>query len=729
MYYNDYPIDSNEKDLLDRSYFSDILAKTIVNFENKDSYTIGIIGGWGTGKTSIVNMMEQAIEEMDKETEDETIILRFEPWHFADSTQLLTQFLLWLSNNFRSRGNKALKGIGDALKQYSGAMSFAEVIPTWGSVIAGAGKFAFRNIGRLLSPENQDILKQKAKVEKQLGKLEQKIIIIIDDIDRLSNKQIREVFQLVSAVAKFPNVIYLLVFDKEIVVKALEEIQSGDGEEYLEKIIQIPIEIPEIPESKLSDILCEKLDTILEGTNASFEGERWNNNFISCVRPFIKNLRDINRLCNLLNFKLVKIAEEVDFTDMVIISLLELSMPRVYKWIKNNKNLLIGNRIDLYFEEKDKSTKELYQKYYPQIEMLFDNENNQFEKENKVKTAINCISCLFPLFGRKIGEGYGVEESYSRKHSLISHPDKFDRYFNYDINQIDIQKTTIEEVLFSCDENTITDIFVQEDINSNVIEFVEEIVARIKEVTSERAGIIFNSMLLVSCLLKSESNEKLFSLNASSHVIHRCIEVLGQVNEYERSNNILSLIERSDLNNISSIATFINMLELGYGRYAGQGKEREYYKVVSLEQVLEIEKAFLVKLRNILEETNIFDINAWRMPLFLLECFDTDFAHGYLSEKLSDDKNIVRYIGLSVAVWHSGRAVCYELQDEYSKYLTKERIIQAINNQVNTKEIFELKDNELKKCAAFYLLTKEDKRFSDEIGESDINVIIDEWKN
>ncbi len=728
MYYTDYPIDSNEKDLLDRSYFSDILAKTIVNFENKNSYTIGIIGGWGTGKTSIVNMMEKAIISIEEESENKTIILRFEPWHFADSTQLLTQFLLWLSNNFNGRGNKTLKNIGDALKQYSGAMSFAEVIPTWGPIIAGAGKFVFSKVGKILSPENQDILKQKSEVEKQLDKLEQKIIIIIDDIDRLSNKQIREVFQLVSAVAKFPNVIYLLVFDKEIVVKALEEIQSGDGEEYLEKIIQIPIEIPEIPESKLSDILCEKLDVILAGTNASFESERWNNLFIHCVFPFIKNLRDINRLCNLLNFKLSRIAEEIDFTDMVVISLLELSMPRVYKWIKNNKNLLTGNKFGLYFEEKDKSSKELYQKYYPQIEALFDCESNPFEKESKAKTAIKCISSLFPLFGRKIGEGYGVEESYSRKHSLISHPDKFDRYFNYDLNQIDIKKATIEEVLFSCDESTITDVFVQEDKNSTVIDFVEEIVARINELTSERAIVIFNSMLLVSSLLKSESNKNIFSLNASSHMIHRCIEVLEQVSESERSNIILSLIKRSDFNNISSVASFINMLELGYGRYAGKGEEREYYQVVSLEEVLKIEKAFIAKLKIILETTNIFDINAWRMPLFLLECFDADFANEYLNQKLSEDKNIVIYISSSIAAWRSGRVVHYELQDEYSKYLTKDRIIQAISNQAKTKEIFKLEEEQLKKCGAFYLLATEENKYHNRIGESEINTIINEWK-
>ncbi len=72
-----------------------------------------------------------------------------------------------------------------------------------------------------------------------------RILVILDDIDGLSNKQIRYVFQLITSVARFPNTTYLLVFDKEIVVEALKGVQSGNGQDYL-KVIQMPIQIPNI---------------------------------------------------------------------------------------------------------------------------------------------------------------------------------------------------------------------------------------------------------------------------------------------------------------------------------------------------------------------------------------------------------------------------------------------------------------------------------------------------
>ena len=89
------------------------------------------------------------------------------------------------------------------------------------------------------------------------------VLVIIDDIDRLSSEQIRLNFQLVASVAKFPNTAYLLVFDKEVVVKSLEKVQEVDGEDYLEKVIQMPIQIPDIHKGNLHAVLFTRLDVFL----------------------------------------------------------------------------------------------------------------------------------------------------------------------------------------------------------------------------------------------------------------------------------------------------------------------------------------------------------------------------------------------------------------------------------------------------------------------------------
>ena len=101
---------------------------------------------------------------------------------------------------------------------------------------------------------------QKEKLIKELKKKKKKIIVVIDDIDRLSNEQIRMVFQLVNQVAGLPNVLYLLSMDKDVVVRALKNVQDCNGEEYLEKIVQVPFTIPKLDKDKVLDLFLYKIE-------------------------------------------------------------------------------------------------------------------------------------------------------------------------------------------------------------------------------------------------------------------------------------------------------------------------------------------------------------------------------------------------------------------------------------------------------------------------------------
>lgn len=82
-------------------------------------------------------------------------------------------------------------------------------------------KFGFSKLGRAIqnSVDKIDILSKKESVVKMLSEQKSKILVVIDDIDRLSDEQIRSVFQLVSSVAKFPNTTYLLVLIKALLLK------------------------------------------------------------------------------------------------------------------------------------------------------------------------------------------------------------------------------------------------------------------------------------------------------------------------------------------------------------------------------------------------------------------------------------------------------------------------------------------------------------------------------
>ena len=75
MFYSDKPISSNNEDKLNRKGFAKLLAHTLVHLDSKDTFTVGLFGKWGCGKTSLVNMTLAEIENIQAKNEtDEQII-------------------------------------------------------------------------------------------------------------------------------------------------------------------------------------------------------------------------------------------------------------------------------------------------------------------------------------------------------------------------------------------------------------------------------------------------------------------------------------------------------------------------------------------------------------------------------------------------------------------------------------------------------------------------------
>src|SRR5437764_9651607 len=94
----------------------------------------------------------------------------------------------------------------------------------------------------------------------------QGVLVLIDDIDRLTGDETREMFRLVKSLADFPNTIYLLAFDRARVASVLDESYGGAGSVYLEKIVQVSFELPLPPRESLWGLLTERIDAIIRDT-------------------------------------------------------------------------------------------------------------------------------------------------------------------------------------------------------------------------------------------------------------------------------------------------------------------------------------------------------------------------------------------------------------------------------------------------------------------------------
>lgn len=730
-YYSDKPIIASTEDLLERKPFSQLLANTLINLKNTDTFTIGLFGKWGSGKTSIVNMALQEIIDSKTAESDDIVIVRFEPWHFSDSTQLLSQFFVRLSNEFKDKKDDRLKNIGKALEKYSSAFDLAKYIPKYGQIIGAFGKKGLSFLGKALqnSSEDLDILSQKQKVVELLNKQNCKILVVIDDIDRLSSEQIRQVFQLVSSVAKFPNTAYLLVFDKDVVIKALGKVQEGKGEDYLEKVIQMPIQIPEIPKEKLHNVLFDRLNAVLNNyPQTSFYKEHWQKIFSSCVSPFITNLRDINRLCNTLNFKLTTISTEIDFADMVAISSIEIGAPPIYEWIKEQKGLLTSGYVSQDIGAHKKTQNEWHSIFLDKIKDLIKETVNEPDLETIAKIYIEALSNLFPYFGQRIGNVFAtIDSDMFRRKNLITHSEKFDRYFYYDLDQVFLKRDAIEQAVYSSNCEEFLSFLINEDNENRGTSAIQEVGAMVSELSSDRAKILFEALILSADKLKSHEKKNFLAIGTSTYAELLCIDLMEKISEEDRLKFLSSIINKATSETLEGIAVFINIIELAYGRLAANGTEHGYKKVFTLEQLLSIEKVFSEKVKITLSTSNLFEISDWRMILHLLQAFDQEFADEYLINAFKDNKNILSFLWDSTPAW-IGVSVSYEIRDSYSKYLSKEQILKAINECVDSKEIFSLPNETIRRSAAFYLHSIGKVSWDGNISQEDADKLIDDWK-
>ncbi|MDK8327724.1 P-loop NTPase fold protein [Gardnerella vaginalis] len=414
-YVADKPIEKADEDLLGRSDFAKQFGKSICEYDGKDGLVIGLYGKWGSGKTSIINMAisEIPVDKSDKkkwysrvykrikkiftsqksEEEDQNhnpIIIKFSPWNYSDKNNLISLFFHELKNKLGVAKGEENKGkIGKAISQYSDIIDALSSIPVAGPAIAPILKTAFKAaVSKLMKTPSLD--EAKEKLCEALEDFNHKIIVFIDDIDRLTTPQIKDIFQLVKQVGDFPNIIYVLTMDREIVCNALSEYHNIDGDEYLKKIVQVSFEIPEIDKSLLPEILKSRLNKIVYKNDCKEEFE--NNDYFekvleNCVNPYIKNIRDINRLLNAFQFKYAVLWKETSFVDLLAITAIEIFEPKLYEWIFSNEDFICFGDINSSLLRQSDSP-EYIEKCNQEFESLGFNKERDFD----------IISAIFPAF-------------------------------------------------------------------------------------------------------------------------------------------------------------------------------------------------------------------------------------------------------------------------------------------------------------------------------------------
>lgn len=728
MYSADLPISTHTDDVLGRATYAKNLAHTILRYGIVDSLCLGLLGPWGSGKTSILNMMLEEIEKLNV-SEKKVITIRFEPWNFTSTDQLLGQFFFMLANELLSESEKKKSELAEAIREYGNAVDIFEGLPVVGKTIATIGKIGTQYTSKKLAKgtDRKSIQEQKKVVEELLRKYTKKLLIVIDDIDRLSNDQIRQVFQLVTAVAKFPNTIYLLVFDREVVVKALEKVQEGNGNAYLEKVIQVPLNIPEVSREKREAVLFSRLDNIINTYSMRFDEQHWQRVYTACIRPFLSSLREVNRLTNLLQFKLASIASEVNFVDMVALSTVELAFPEVYGWIKTHKSLLTGvweSDSLLQFAWNAKET-EIYQSTREELQTILV--KNGYSTQTDLDRLCGCIKTLFPHWSQRSVQPYALDEL--RSLNRVAHPEKFNRYFNLDIGEIALRRTDVETALNNMALCELGKYMLDLDSQNKLDDFLSEISALFRSIPIERVKVVVRALLQYSSQFSSVSSRYMFGISAAQLAEHLVRDIMSATKDAEWGEYLNGMLDTADWDLVIGISHVIHAMILAYGRYTDNGPRLEYERVLSEAELDILEKTFVDKVKRNIGVYDILSYPKGRIPFFLLQCIDKEYTEKYLTDALSDSQNIIKYLAASVMRWN-GRINSYELGNQYLSHISDDAVKNAIDTCVGNKLLFELSEYEQEAAAAYYLISSgSSKQKEGRVSEVEVKNQLASWKN
>lgn len=396
-------------DLLNRTKIITDLYNSINFCKNKEKFIISITGKWGSGKTTILNIVK---EKLDKEKF--IIIDDFDIWKYSNEKSLIygivDEILKKININFNSlRINEIVNGC-------LGILSSRMDIKL-----------------KYISSGNKMIEKLKIIVNNYLEKNDKRIILIIDNLERTNSNNVLIVLKAISTVLGMERFIYVLSYDEEEMKSIFEE-KLKINYDYVEKIIQLPLRIPEISRERINKISNQCLKNLL-----LYYGED-NNKFEEYITGFqvfsenIKDLRGLKRKINSIVNTCFFGINDLNKNDYFIMEIINQENHKLYIQIKENRRFFVSeDKFVMYGEykwDKESFNKEAT-KYFD--DLFNTDENKKYKK---------ILEIIFPNVKKYNNDGNNIIISKDREKYIDSIINKriynarfFNLYFTKDGNE------------------------------------------------------------------------------------------------------------------------------------------------------------------------------------------------------------------------------------------------------------------------------------------------------
>ena len=445
------PDDIADEDSLGHDVHADALVEMIRSVASKGSFTIGVYGQWGQGKTSMLRQIQQALSEQVDFPPD-IVTVWFNPWQYASDEHLIIPFFHTFiaalgrkvatresgddPSGFRERVETFLKKLVHVPVALAYGLEGEIKIP-----LLLKSKFSFDKIidesrraeealkeddasERLpLDPASIDRFESRyynllQDLRLAASAFDAKVVVFIDDLDRCLPEKAVQLLEGMKVLLDLPGFVFVIGVAREVIERGIRvryrELFKRDGgdypvmeRDYLDKIVQFPVSLPPADPDKLKDHISEKMAELAQ------------------ARPFIGtiletlggNPRTLKRFINAVSFSLwVAERKQRDDTEpfmtelLIKMSLIAFLFPDLYRQLEDSPYHLI--RIQAILKARDLKRGEMTEE---EAEATPVTENTKIPKIDRWldETHADRLSAILRLEERPQEDGTTTDKGFS----------------------------------------------------------------------------------------------------------------------------------------------------------------------------------------------------------------------------------------------------------------------------------------------------------------------------
>lgn len=411
------PISNKDDDFLGRDEFAESVVKDLlITDTSNSSFTCGIDAPWGSGKTSFICLMKNHLRF-------DSVIIDFNPWSYTAQKDLVTAFFDELSKTLKHYD----KSLAKNLIEYSKLLSTFNTTET--KIIS--------TFWELTHHDENSLKEKKQQISDAIKRIRRRIIVFIDDLDRLEADEILEMMKLIRNVSDFPYMYIIAAYDKSYIVKCLYTKMKSGAANFIEKIFEQEYILAPCSNESLRQALVDQLCKLGNGSFIKPELKDYIMDHNNKALNALSNLREIYKLSNDIasTYSLINPAS-FNKIDILLFALFKTKYPVAFSLFEHRwHEILVSRGSDKHqyyelFHGMD------YDGHFDFIKYLDSHQEEMCLNEFEIKTIKMILSALFKY----------RENDHDEAHR-INNVRWFNRYLNLTQLKSDITEKEFNKVM------------------------------------------------------------------------------------------------------------------------------------------------------------------------------------------------------------------------------------------------------------------------------------------